>query len=95
VEIVTRLCRAYDEIDEIRRELRKKGQKRVIETAKGGVVTNPLIAQLRKLEELVTRYEGLCGLTPSDRSRLGIAEVQRVSKLDAFLSRRGSRASDA
>lgn len=86
-EIIERLCRAYDEIDEIRRDL--KGEKRVI-TTPNGIISHPLIGQLRKVEELVTRYEGLCGFTPSDRSRLGMAEVQRVSKLEQFLSQRGS-----
>ena len=85
-EIIERLCRAYDEIDEIRREMR--GQPRVI-SSPNGKITHPLIGQLRKIEELVTRYEGLCGFTPSDRSRLGMAEVQRVSKLEQFLAQRG------
>lgn len=85
-EIIERLCRAYDEIDDIRREM--KGQPRVVNSP-NGIISHPLIGQLRKVEELVTRYEGLCGFTPSDRSRLGMAEVQRVSKLEQFLAQRG------
>lgn len=86
VHLVARLCLAYDEEAELRRQLRHAP--RVVDTP-NGVVTNPLIQQLRKLEDQITRYEGLCGFTPSDRSRLGLAEVERVSKLEGFLRKRG------
>lgn len=55
------------------------------------IKANPAVQQLRKLEELITRYEGLCGFTPSDRSRLGLAEVKTVSALDRLMARQQDR----
>lgn len=105
LEILTRLCQAYDEREDLRKlvrtwghivaveideqdldEVKPNGRNRVKRLF--GIKANPAVQQLRKLEELITRYEGLCGFTPSDRSRLGLAEVKRQSKLEEFLARR-------
>lgn len=147
VAIVTRLCQAYDEREELRGLVKRLGHvvaefvrddeldelegdtdsladnppagvvpfpggKRVDETLEGqphggalkrrhrrrGKLTrvytikaNPAVQQLRKLEELITRYEGLCGFTPSDRSRLGLAEVKAASALDQLMARQQER----
>ena len=103
--LLTRLCQAYDEREQLRRLVGKYGhlvakvieEDEVDDPGRGGTRTsrvyeikaNPAVIQLRKLEELITRYEGLCGFTPSDRSRLGMAEVKRESALEQFL--KGSR----
>lgn len=84
--IVTRLCEAYDEREELRKIIKAEG--RTARGSMGQLVTHPAVDQLRQLETLMTRYEQLCAMTPADRSRLGLSEVQRVSKLDEFLSRR-------
>lgn len=84
--IVTRLCEAYDEREELRKIIKTEG--RTSKGSMGQLVTHPAVDQLRQLETLMTRYEQLCAMTPADRSRLGLSEVQRVSKLDEFLSRR-------
>ena len=55
------------------------------------IKANPAVSQLRKIEELITRYEGLCGFTPSDRSRLGLAEVKTASALDQLIARQNER----
>jgi hypothetical protein len=52
---------------------------------------NPLLSELRALEAQMTKYESLCGFTPTDRARLGYAEVKRASKLDELLARRAAR----
>lgn len=85
-DLVLRLAQAHDERDELRRVIDKDGY--FATGSQGQTVSHPAVAQIRALEQLMTRYEGLCGFTPSDRSRLGLAEVTRVSKLDEFLSRR-------
>lgn len=100
VQILTRLCQAYDEREQLRAEVKRYGhlvaqvveedevddgpEKRVrrLYTLK----INPAVAALRKLEELITRWEGLCGFTPSDRSRLGLAQMKARSALDEFLA---------
>ena len=84
-----RLCEAYDDREAIRAELKHTGRIGISE--KGSPFTHPLVWQLSAIEKTMTRYEGLCGFTPSDRSRLGLAEVKRVSKLDEFIERQRQR----
>ena len=106
LDLLTRLCQAHDEREVLRRIVVKYGHlvAKVVEEDEvdepvGGsrfsrvydIKANPAVIQLRKLEELITRYEGLCGFTPSDRSRLGMAEVTRVSKLYQLIQNRQAR----
>jgi P27 family predicted phage terminase small subunit len=56
-------------------------------TDKGYVGVHPALSELRKLDAQLTTWLGLGGLTPSDRSRLGFAEVKRASKLADLRSR--------
>lgn len=103
VEVLTRLCQAYDEREQLRASVRKYGHvvAKVLDEedlADGGgpvrvydMKANPAVGQLRKLEELITRYEGLCGFNPSDRSRLGLAEVKKASALDQLMARQSER----
>ncbi len=148
VAIVTRLCQAYDEREELRGLVKRlghvvaefvredemdgddaaeidpltdappvgvvpfPGSPRVVKELEGqphggalrrrrrrgmriervyAIKANPAVQQLRKLEELITRYEGLCGFTPSDRSRLGLAEVKAASALDQLMARQQER----
>ena len=47
-----------------------------------------LLAALRQLETMMTKLESECGFSPVSRSRLGFAEVGRVSKVDELIARR-------
>jgi len=49
---------------------------------------HPLLAHVRALEAQMTRWEIECGFTPAARSKLGYAEVKRVSKMDELIQRR-------
>lgn len=98
--ILTRLCQAYDEREQLRAEVKRYGHlvAQVVEEDDVddgperrvrrlySLKINPAVAALRKLEELITRWEGLCGFTPSDRSRLGLAQMKARSALDEFLA---------
>ncbi|ASU83572.1 phage terminase small subunit P27 family [Nocardiopsis gilva YIM 90087] len=86
VDIMTRLCEAHDEREAIRAELAESGY--LVSGSQGQPRPNPLIRTLRELESQMTKLEGLCGFNPSDRGRLGYAEVKRQSKLDELLQRR-------
>lgn len=44
-------------------------------------------AALRRLEQQIVQNLSLLGFSPADRSRLGIAEVRRVSKLEELKER--------
>ena len=46
---------------------------------------------LRELEKNITNSLSLLGFTPTDRSRLGIAEVKAKSKLEELRARRDDR----
>jgi hypothetical protein len=46
---------------------------------------------LRELEKNITNSLSLLGFTPTDRSRLGIAEVKAKSKLEELRARRDNR----
>jgi len=47
--------------------------------------------ELRDLEKQITAWLSLLGLTPTDRSRLGVAEVKARTKLEELRERRESR----
>lgn len=89
IELMQRLCEAYDEREELREIIRVEG--RTLMSEKGSVYTHPVVWQLSATEKNITRYEGLCGFTPSDRTRLGLAEVTRQSKLSQFLESQQQR----
>lgn len=50
-----------------------------------------LYKQLNDLERLISSNLGLLGFTPSDRTRLGLAEVKAQSKLEELMSRKANR----
>jgi hypothetical protein len=47
-----------------------------------------LLKQLNDLERLIAQNLGQLGFTPADRTKLGLAEVKRMSKLEEMMSRR-------
>ena len=47
-----------------------------------------LYKQLNDLERMIATNLGLLGFTPADRTRLGLAEVKRQSKLEEMMARR-------
>lgn len=87
--ILERLCRGYDELERWRQRIEQDGA--MINGSQHQQVIHPGVAAMRTLEMHLTRWESLCGFTPSDRSRLGLSEVRRVSELDEFLDRRARR----
>ena len=50
-----------------------------------------LLMRIIDLERAITGNLGLLGFTPSDRTRLGIAEVRAKSKLEELMNRKGQR----
>ena len=51
----------------------------------------PEVRQLAALEKQITTWLSLLGLTPADRSRLGVAEVKAQSRLEALAEKRAAR----
>jgi hypothetical protein len=46
---------------------------------------------LRELDDRIIRNLSLMGFTPADRSRLGVAEVKAISKMEALKRRQAER----
>lgn len=63
----------------------------VLYTDKGYAYANPLVGMISTIENEIFKILGSLGLTPSDRSKLGIAEVKKASVLDELIARRQSR----
>jgi hypothetical protein len=51
----------------------------------------PVNMSLLETEKLIQSGLGLLGFTPTDRSRLGVAEVKAKSKLEELMERRANR----
>ena len=43
---------------------------------------------INDIEKLISSNLGLLGFTPTDRSRLGVAEVKATSKIEELMARR-------
>jgi P27 family predicted phage terminase small subunit len=89
LDVLTRLCEYHDEREAVRAELAATGY--LVPGSMGQERINPLVNALRDIESHMTKLEGLCGFNPSDRGRLGYAEVKRQSKLEELLARRDQR----
>ncbi|MFB7907655.1 phage terminase small subunit P27 family [Kitasatospora sp. NPDC056076] len=90
MDVLTRLCEAHDEREAMRDQVAADGY--MVPGSMGQTRAHPLLTQIRALEAQMTKWESLCGFTPTDRARLGYAEVKRASKLDALIARRQARA---
>ncbi len=60
----------------------------------GQIVLHPAVKSLRLVDAEIRRLESLCGFNPSDRSRLGLAEIKKKSKLEELLEKRQQRADE-
>lgn len=90
--LLVRLCEAEDLRAGMREALADQGF--YVIGSMGQQRPNPLIDKLRALDDQITKYESLCGLTPSDRGRLGVGEVKAEgsgSGLDEILRRAAQR----
>jgi P27 family predicted phage terminase small subunit len=76
---VEMLARAYDEIELYRKTIAEDGL--ISYDVNGKVQANPLIAEVRKAESVIMKCLSQLGFSPTDRARLGIAEVKRQTGL--------------
>jgi P27 family predicted phage terminase small subunit len=63
----------------------------VLYTDKGYAYANPLVGMISTIENEIFKILASLGLTPSDRSKLGVAEVKKASALDELIARRQNR----
>ena len=93
--IVRMLCEAHDEHESIRRLLSSGEVERFYATSNGQLVTHPLVTQLSNLRSQMTAWMAAIGFSPSDRARLGLAEVRVRDELDELKRRRVERSASA
>lgn len=93
--IITMLCQAQDEHEEIRRKIASGEIERYYTTANGQMVTHPMVTQLASLRTQMTAWLAAIGFSPADRARLGLAEVRVRDELDELVKRRHDRANTA
>lgn len=95
--ILVRLCEAEDLRHAMKQALNQEGF--YVVGSQGQLRPNPLIDKVSRLDDQITKYESLCGLTPSDRGRLGVGEVKPAgggeSPLQAILARAAGRGGGA
>lgn len=93
--IIAMLCEAQDDYCLIREIINSGAEPRFYITANGQMVTHPLITQLQNLRAQMTAWLAAIGFSPSDRSRLGLAEVRVRDELDELQRRRVDRTGTA
>ena len=65
----------------------------VLFTDKGYAYAHPAVGMVNTVEAQLTKWLSLLGFSPSDRSRLGLAEVKAQTKLEELRARRDERSS--
>lgn len=85
--IVEKLCVAIQEVAAIDAWIGGDVMRRFYETANGQLVTHPLVKQKTELNAQITAWLSLIGFTPSDRARLGLAEIRVANELDQYRQR--------
>jgi P27 family predicted phage terminase small subunit len=75
--------------DERERWLAQAADEGVTHTTRHGAIrVHPGVGEARRLEVAMIQILSLLGLSPSDRSRLGLSEVRRMSSLADLMARR-------
>lgn len=64
----------------------------VLYTDKGYAYANPLVGMLSTLETEIAKLLSALGLTPTDRTRMGVAEVKAKTAFEEMLAKRSGRA---
>ena len=83
------LCEKLDRRNELVAKLQSSDF--VLFTDKGYAYANPLVGMLSTIETEITKLFSLLGLTSTDRSRLGVAEVRVRSKLEELAQARQNK----
>ena len=84
--LLTSLVEKMARQKEIAKQLKKS--QFVLYTDKGYAYANPLFGMLNTVENDIVKLLSLLGLTPTDRSKLGVAEVKAKGKLEALLEQK-------
>ena len=84
------LCEKYDRREMLLAQLENEPLVLVPENG-SRAQPNPLVAMVDQVEKDIVTLLSLLGMTPTDRSRLGLAEVKKQSTLEKLRSQREAR----
>ena len=88
-KLLVELCEKMDKKYELKEKLAATDY--VLFTDKGYAYANPLFGMLNTVENDIVKLLSLLGLTPVDRSKLGVAEVTTKGKLAQLLEEQKSK----
>jgi P27 family predicted phage terminase small subunit len=94
-EVVSLLCQAKDESEELRVALLRGDVPRWYSLPNGSEVVHPAVKQLQELRAQMTSWLASLGFSPADRARLGLGEVRQGDVLDELAKRRADRVKQA
>ena len=84
--ILLELCEKMELKKQIQEQL--KPEQFILFTDKGYAYQNPLFGMLSTVQGDIVKNLSLLGLTPSDRSKMGVAEVKARGKLEELLQQK-------
>jgi len=84
------LCEKYDRREMLLAQLENEPLVLVPENG-SRAQPNPLVAMIDQVEKDIVSLLSLLGMTPTDRARLGLAEVKKQSTLEKLRSQREAR----
>ena len=86
--LMTRLCSNFEKIAQLEAWLGSDVERRWYVSPNGQIVTHPAVKQIEHLDAQCTAHLSLMGFSPSDRARLGLAEIRVANELDAYRKRK-------
>jgi P27 family predicted phage terminase small subunit len=84
------LCELYDRRAEYKRCLTDYGTL-IVRPGDGHLVANPAAQLLIQTEKQITEIAASLGLTPADRTRMGLAEVKAKNAFEELMAKRNQR----
>ncbi|MEW2302566.1 phage terminase small subunit P27 family [Streptomyces sp. NPDC006655] len=83
------LCEKVDRREQMKAQLARS--ELVLFTDKMYAYPNPLVGMLSTIETEIAKLFSALGLTPTDRTRMGLAEVKARNAFEDFLAKQASR----
>lgn len=83
------LCELYDRREEFKQRFAADGP--LIMRPDGHMVANPVVVMLQTTEKQIVDLASSLGLTPADRTRMGLAEVKAQNAFEEMLAKRHQR----
>lgn len=79
---VEQISHAYDDIAAFREEIENTGL--IVKGYAGQMTANPLLREIRDAENVIRKCLSVLGFSPTDRARLGLAELKVQSGLQGL-----------